>query len=149
LGKEIAQEKSTPERAATDTKKKEAGLFKEVKGFTFNMKGCEKSGNFVTCNVSITSNSKDKEITICHYCDDKTMLYDDIGNEYISTKIILGGQWDGGKLERRLVAGVPTIASFEFKEINQAANMATLFEINCRAEREQFSVQFRNIPISK
>ena len=149
LAKEIAQEKPAQERVATATKKTDKGYAaQEVKGFTFNMKECKRSGEFVTCNVSITSNNKDKEIVITHYYD-KTILYDDLGNEYVSIKIILGGQWDRYELSRRLVAGVQTTASFEFEGINQAASMAALFEITCRTENEQFAVQFRNIHISK
>jgi TolB-like protein len=150
LGKEIAQEKPMSERAATDTKKKDGQLIQEVKGFTFNVKECKKSGEFLTCSVSATSNNKDKEIGIwANNYAGRTVLYDDIGNEYTASKIVLGEQWDEQSLSRRLVAGVPTIASFEFKGINQSANMVALFEITCRAEDERFAVQFRNVPISK
>uniref|UniRef100_UPI00405693DD FlgO family outer membrane protein n=1 Tax=Candidatus Electronema sp. TaxID=2698783 RepID=UPI00405693DD len=151
LGKEVAQEKPATERSATATKKTDRGYAtQEVKGFTFNVKECKKSGEFLTCSVSATSNNKDKEIGIwANNYAGRTVLYDDIGNEYTASKIVLGEQWDEQSLSRRLVAGVPTIASFEFKGINQSANMVALFEITCRAEDERFAVQFRNVPISK
>jgi TolB-like protein len=150
LGKEVAQEKPAPEHTATTAKKIDKGYAaQEVKGFTFNVKECKRSGESVTCNVSITSNNKDKEIVIQHYNADRTILYDDIGNEYVSIKIIVGGQWAENELKRRLVAGVPTTASFEFEGVNQAASIASLFEIKCHTENERFAVQFRNVPISK
>jgi TolB-like protein len=157
LGKEIepaSVEKGETKKVETKparARKEKGDTAQEVKGFTFSLKECKKSGDFVTCSVSITSNNQDREIeVIAHTANGvRTVLYDDIGNEYAASKITLGGQWNKYELTRRLVTGIPTIASFEFKEINQAASMAALFEIECRAENERLVVQFRNVSISK
>ena len=150
LDKEIAQENPASMGTTTAPKKTDKGYAaQEVKGFIFNMKECKKSGDSVTCSVSATSNNDDREIRMWAHNGQRTVIYDNVGKEYTAKKIVFAGEWSDLELSRRLVAGIQTTISFEFKGIDQTANMVALFEITCLAEGELFAVQFRNIPISK
>jgi TolB-like protein len=122
----------------------------KIKEFTFSVKGCRNSGEFLVCSVYITSNNEDREISMSAHGNNRAVvLHDDIGNEYTASNINLGEQFDKYKVTRRLIAGVPTVASFEFKGIDQYASMVTLLEIKFFTKNAWFALDVRDIPILK
>lgn len=120
----------------------------KINGFTFRLKECKNSGNILGCSVYITSINQDREISMSTHSDHRNVvLYDDIGNEYTASKINIGGQFDNNQITKRLTAGVPVLASFEFKGIDQNASMAILIEIRLFTKNSWFVMEIRNIPI--
>ncbi len=120
----------------------------EVKGFTFELKECKRSGKNLACHVIVTSNEQDKKLGIYSNHGGRTLIYDDLGYEYVAKKVRVGSFENSSSVKRRFVAGVPTTVVFTFENVNSEAKVITLFEVGCYL-KERFQVHFRNIPISK
>jgi len=159
IQKEEVQEQT--ERKETS---KEALKKVEVEKFTFELTKCEmSSGGRVTCDLLITNSDKDRELS--PYA---TRIIDDSGNEYEAECIQLGSSTSkkgGGagfaispcvSARNLLVSGVPMRAIITFDNISQETRSIALLEINCSVcldtaelKWKKFSVQLRNIPLSK
>jgi hypothetical protein len=148
LGKgiEVGASIVSPSQAKPKTVAKE-----EAQKFIFNLKGCQLSGQNVNCDLLITNKDEnDRELDIY-----SSRMFDDRGNEYKAHEGQLGVK--KGKpswLENILVSGIPTKASVTFEKVSKMASAISLFEITftIRARvggRKYFSVQFRNIPLSR
>ncbi len=130
---------------------------KVVEDFVFDLLHCKISDRTVTCTVMITNNADDRDFGI----DGKTRIYDDFGNEYIPDKMQLANTkvtssyssllgHSLSPVSKLLISGVPTTAIITILKVKPEVTMITSFKISCRyGRREIFSVDFRNIPLTK
>jgi TolB-like protein len=129
---------------------------KVVEDFTFDLLSCKISDRTVTITLMITNNADDRKLSIVS----DTRLYDDLGNEYQAGDVKIANTkaslWSVGSsrgylhyVGKELISGVPTKTIFPFQKVNSKATLATSFKIYCREGRKRFSVNFRNIPLTK
>lgn len=112
--------------------------------------GCERSGrNEVTCHLKLTSlGGFDREIYVIatNYTNEsnKTKLYDDKGNTYIASKVIVGNLQSSRFVKPNLIAGIPTLAKFKFINVSPEASSLSLFQPEFTGDIH-FNGDFRNI----
>ena len=127
-----------------------------VQSFNFKLISWQKKGEGIIFDLIITS-EQDSVLGMylySTYCwgrnlKGRTRVFDDFGNEYFASKIQLGNIHDNECIENTLVAGVPMRAIILFDNFSSQTKIIPLLEIRCYANNKSFSVQFRNIPISK
>jgi len=115
--------------------------------------GCTRSGrNEATCHIKLTSlGGFDRKTAI--YADSdfrgQSKLFDDLGNTYIASEVIVGNLRSTSVVDQDLIAGIPTLAKFIFKNISpNASNISLLqpeFGTNGHLAGEHFIGDFRNI----
>ncbi|MEO0266390.1 MAG: FlgO family outer membrane protein [candidate division WOR-3 bacterium] len=122
----------------------------EVKNFVFELQQCKISGGSVTCSMLITNKGADRELNLyglIEFYGKFSRMFDDGGNQYFAQNVQLGNL-QGKSAKLLLVAGIPTKAILTFEGVSKEANSISLLEVGC-AHREDFTVQFRNIPLSR
>ncbi len=132
----------------------------EAEKFTFELTKCEmSSGGKVTCDLLITNNAKDRELTL--FTNTTSRMFDYFGNEYRPNQWELAnkkGGLTGGifdsictfRIQSLLISGISTKASLTFKNVTQKANGISLLEVSFwEQESGNFKIKFRNIPLSK
>lgn len=135
----------------TAYKKTKPGKFQQVMDdFVFDLLHCKVSDRTVTCTVMITNNADDRELGIFGL----SRIYDNFGNEHrlqigqiANKKIQLSGKYYAA-VKKVLISGIRTKAILTFQEVNSKATMISSFRMSCIADGE-FSVNFRNIPLTK
>ena len=104
----------------------------------------------MTCQVLIINGEKDRKFKLnarYQYSGiPNSRCFDNSGNEYIADKARVGSSL-GSEAKTMLVSGVPTKASLSFKNISTQVSGLSLLELSCRAKKEEFKVQFRNVPL--
>ncbi len=124
----------------------------EANNFTFEAKGCKMSGTSVACKVLITNNGQDREFDLHGRSGSRSRMFDDFGNEYITSQVQLankvGTQSTGNLL---LVSGIPTKAKLSFEKVSRQTSRVVLLDIGCWSKDtgKSFKVQLRNIPLLK
>ena len=149
LEREVITEGTTSTRLNTKSPSISTLTKVELKGFTFAVQSCNKSGDSVTCHVLITSQGQDKELTLCiHYpgyrCYQGARIIDNLGNEYTVKQIQIGSESSDRALDHTFPKDIPIKTIFNFEGIVPQASQIALFEINCR----DFPVQLPNIPLN-
>lgn len=117
--------------------------------FTLELKQCRISGSTVMCDLVITNDDRDRQFG----WGLTTKVFDDFGNEapveYGSSLANREGQYPNATL----VSGVPTRARLRFEPVSAQATKITLMNIWVVVtsldyrDRDDFDVQFRNIPL--
>lgn len=125
----------------------------EIQGMTLEFIEARMLRGSVICELMITSNDLDREVSI--YSGDpnanQSRLFDENGGEYIIGSAQLGNK-TGYPAFLRLIAGVPVKATLRFINVPQEASKITLLNFLFFAgpySGNLVSVQFRNIPITK
>ena len=134
-----------PQKGSTTIQEVNAG------GFNFKLIDWQKKGDGLVFELLVTS-EEDSELALYpnHNNDFRTRVFDDYGNEYNSNKIQLGNFYSTKyQFSNKIVAGVPMKAVITFDNFSPQTKIITLLEISCQANNKYFSVQLRNIPISK
>lgn len=87
----------------------------EVEEFSFQLQRCDVEGNDIVCHLAITNkNPEDREIRQSDRC--QTVLYDNLGREYLPSRWEIGASSSSERSVRKtLLSGVPTPASIRFK----------------------------------
>ena len=115
----------------------------ESTGFTFELQGCRRSGDDVSCNILIT-NVGDSD-TICSL-NNSSRIISTSGEEFAATKVQVG------QGSSRLIRGVPVKAVLSFRNTpSRVSNLAVLevsYEYPPISNKER-SIQFRNVTIQK
>lgn len=122
----------------------------EIKNFLFEINECKISGEEVTCSMFITNLSNDRNLGIYadSFFDGRSVMYDDRGNLYVARHVQLANIGGSSGVELLLISGVPTRATLSFKGFSKEASLISLLEVKCKSE-ENFTVKFRNIPLSR
>lgn len=120
----------------------------EAKDFIFEVQSCRLSGQSIICYLMITNKGNDRQLNFGH--NQKTRIFDDTGNEY-RVEIIRLGNKEGRQnwVDNRVVSGIPVKAGLSFEKISLNIGRINLLEIGCAEQYHEFTVQFRNISISR
>lgn len=136
----------------------QAALQKED-SFSFELKGCERSGATIACRVSIINQGEDMTLMVGGHAFGmlvalkSSRMFDGAGNEYPAAMVRLGNKENNAYVQSLLVSGVPISLTLTFEKVMPDANKVTLLEIGCYRFGENsykgkgFSVQMRNIPL--
>lgn len=120
----------------------------DMQEFSFELQGCRLSGQTVTCYLIVTNKGNDRNLYFGH--NQVTRIFDDTGNEYQVETIRFGNkQMRRSWVHNRLVSGIPVKASLSFEKISPETSKINLLEIGCQQGYHDFTVQFRNIPLTK
>ncbi|HUP24987.1 MAG TPA: FlgO family outer membrane protein [Thermoanaerobaculia bacterium] len=111
--------------------------------FSLALQGCFRSGTSVRCQLMITNHGQDRNFGLS-----QSRLFDELGNEWSSQGVTLGNKGPVLWVRSLLVKGIPTKAEIRFDGVEPGAEVATLFEVNCSAERNA-RVQFRNVALTE
>lgn len=112
--------------------------------------GCARTGrNEVSCHMELTSlGGFDQSVIVyASQYQRESRLFDDLGNTYIASEVIVGNLQGSRYVTSLLIAGVPTLAKFKFKNILPSASSISLFKpsFRNRSKDKLFNGDFRNI----
>jgi len=135
---------SAPQKGSTTVQEVNAG------GFNFKLIDWQKKGDGLVFELLVTSEQDSQLRLFTERGGIRTRIFDDFGNEYLASGIQLGNMTlQYGEVINRIVTGVPMKAIISFDNFLPQTKIITLLEISCLANNKIFSVQLRNIPISK
>jgi len=135
---------SAPQKGSTTVQEVNAG------GFNFKLIDWQKKGDGLVFELLVTSEQDSQLRLFTERGGIRTRIFDDFGNEYLASGIQLGNMTlQYGEVINRIVTGVPMKAIISFDNFSPQTKIITLLEISCLANNKIFSVQLRNIPISK
>lgn len=148
------------ERGIISTKEVKTVQEVNVQSFNFKLINWQKKGDGIYFDIIITSDQDSwlgmylfPEWSCWHKeIKGRTRVFDDFGNEYFASGIQLGNcvqHKSRGHVENTLIAGIPMKVIISLDNFSSQAKNITLLEIRCYANNKLFSVQFRNIPITK
>ena len=137
--------KPTPTQSAKTTP---TGPKVEVRGFTFELQGCKKANDTVTCHYVITSNGQDRELQVWGKSDHCSKFFDEFGNDYVATQATLANRTDDYGVKTLLIMDVRTKATLTFEKVSAETTMMKLHRL-CVYDTERFQVQFRDVPMLK
>jgi len=121
---------------------------KKFGDWEFILKGCERNGNIVTCDLIFKSSFVDRKFLLYGNVGGGTMAYDEHGSEYTASAIKIGSDQQCCNIQRRIVANVPTPGSATFSNISTRATKFNLLELSVIAgDLVENKIQFRNVPI--
>ncbi len=118
----------------------------EQAGFVIEFKGCKLSGGTVTCDLTVTNMTEDlREFKLwAHYYDPPSLLYDDLGNEYLAQGVTLGPK-SGNRVSHTFAPKVVLPASVKFGGVSPQATEARVLKIGLTGG----VLDLRNIPLQK
>lgn len=157
LGKEIpveSEKSASAEGKKPAASKKEALTVQVVRDILFEVRECKASGNSLTCHLTATNKSDDRDISVYNRSSDsrRSRMFDNLSNEQNVSSIEFANKKSSyDRVDHMLVSGVQTRLDFIFEGVDEKADKLALLEIVCfeSAMNEAFKVQFRDIPISK
>lgn len=119
----------------------------EANEFTFELQGCQRSGDNVKCNVLITNvGESDRELSVAN---DSRMISTS-GEEFKATEVQFGQTKSSSDITLRLIRGVPIKAVLSFKGTpSRVSNIAALDVIYHTSSSSFQSIAFRNVAIQK
>jgi hypothetical protein len=135
----------------------------DYRQYRFELQSCERSGNAIECNLTITDRSGDQDFSIySSNCSNgiKSRLIDGQGREARPQLVKLGSHQNDSTwcvAKSTLVSGVPTSAKLSFANVAPDISSIALLEIMCNEgngdsnpfAHTEFKVQLRNIPVSE
>jgi len=115
----------------------------EVNRFLFRLRQCSASRTAVTCKLTVTSPEQDRTIRFGSYNGVHSSLFDQAGNEYELTHVMVGNK-NGRSVDTLLVRDVPVQAELTF---NVTGNVTTISLLKIRGSGGNafLDIQFRNI----
>lgn len=152
----LAQPWSPPATSATAAKSGKASKPTQAlqkysgHGFTFLLKKCVRLDVNVTCHFEIINEGEDRDLRIqSNYSSSRrTRLFDNLGNEYVATQVLLGkrsGDRDAGKM---MISGIPIAASFSFQGIVEEAGAISVLQVSYWVRGEGHGLfKLRDIPL--
>lgn len=112
--------------------------------YTFLLKGCQRKGETVSCQFSVTANDRDNHL----YLWGKSRLIEKEGTQRLASSLGLAGRTypvgQYSSIAEDLVRGVPMSGEVTFEGVTTTQNVAAVIEIVASAPR----VQFRDVPLS-
>ncbi|MFH7029485.1 MAG: hypothetical protein ACHBN1_29890 [Heteroscytonema crispum UTEX LB 1556] len=101
----------------------------EERQFKFELQGCKRGNQKVTCNILITNlanKNKTIEFAASGVATQQSRLIDDSGNEYVAQNVKIGSQERSSSLQTELIAGIPTKVILTFEIPQQISKFAVL-----------------------
>jgi TolB-like protein len=147
-----------------NTQPEQKGIQKlDVQSFTFELVQCTRSGGTVACDLLITNNDVERQLTFENRRNvvngtvvpsGNSVLYDNLGNSH---------RWRAGQIANSatgavLVSGVPTKARITFDDIPSQVTSCSLVSLSFEnlsagpvrvygSSGQVFKVEFRNVPL--
>lgn len=112
--------------------------------FSFQLRGCRKSGTTVECELTVKNNGDDRRFNIWKR---QIYFYDESGNRYRCTNLRLGQQEDPGTIT--FVSGVTSRVRLTFSGVDSTDANASMLEIGFGSGTKYpkyTSIKFRNVP---
>jgi TolB-like protein len=120
----------------------------EEQKINFALKSCIFSGNSISCYLTLTNLSDDRNVAVGKNWGDITRLIDGAGREVgISSERLGLKERENDSVVGTLVSGVPTAAELHFEKVPSDVSVIALLEIVCEVDNKWFKVQFRKVPI--
>jgi hypothetical protein len=133
-------------KLTTPTKKPNSnpGYRKEVDDFVFLLRGCNRSGENVRCNLIITNKRSERTLEINRA---NCKIVDSTGKSHYSPILDLDGKIGNNDSypQVNIAPGVEYATVFVFKDIPEQITRSQLLEISLQNRK---SVQFRNVSFS-
>lgn len=153
IGKQVMGRQTIAENKPVVTESAKKGVTPyqqkyEADDFIFELQSCSGMG-LVSCDLLITNNGNNRNLEL--WIGDKTnRIIDDTGNEYAVSGIQLANKRNE-RPKSLIRAGIPTKARLSFNNVSKEISTIALFEIALSEGRgkNEFKIQFRNIPLSK
>ena len=126
----------------------ESQLTAESGRFEFEVQGCSRQGQRVDCRIAVTNEGTDDELNVRR----ESRAFDDRGDEYYASKgqiasAIVDFQQNSW-IEKQVLSGVPVILTVGFDRFAADLNNMRALQLVGWTNRGNFSLTFRNIPIS-
>lgn len=141
----------TREKAGTSRQPARQGSGKQpvaAKGFTFELQGCQLSGQIAECLLVVQNQAADRWLSI----KAASRLFDDLGNEYTPSLLRIANQseptYGYREVEKAIIRGVQTPLAFTFEGISGQATSIALLSLRMRSEDFDFSAEFRDFPFT-
>ncbi len=119
-------------------------------GYVFSFGKCFASGTSITCSLRITG---DEDGKLLLHTDDRTRLFDDLGNDYSVAQASFGKEHYQGThgVSKTLISGISVEATFTFRGISPESSSIAVVEVSYRAPGTSWasSGKFRDIALSK
>jgi len=120
----------------------------EEQKINFALKSCIFSGNSISCYLTLTNLSDDRNVAVGKNWGDITRLIDGTGREIgISSERLGLKERENDSVVGTLVTGVPTAAELHFEKVPSDISMIALLDIVCEVDNKWFRVQFRKVPV--
>ena len=129
---------TTTRMPTSPSKPNSASARKEANLFTFDLERCQLSGASVFCDLTVTNNDNDRNLTIS-----SITMFDNFGNESKYGKV----QIANSSRSAFLVSGVPIKVRITFQNISPEANEITLLKLTIGSIRNRSYVEYRGIPL--
>ena len=135
-------------------KQKKAAQTKTTHDFTFVLEQCKKTDTTVTCELLITNNESDTNLTIfarnAGLDPHKSTLYDNYGNGYSPSRVRGNcGKVRGGGCTQKMMQGISIRASVTVDGFAPDATAIAVLDLQCEANRKIWDVQFRDITLTE
>lgn len=130
--------------------------------YRFDLLSCDRTGNTIECNFSVTDRSGDQDLSVFANCSNSTMrsrLIDTQGREIVAKVISMGSHQNpswGCIATSTLVSGTGARATLTFEGVPADVVALALLEITCHEGSDpgfefgqRFRIQFRNVPVSQ
>ena len=120
------------------------------KGIFFQLRSCTQENDVLTCELLITDEQQQQEMYLySSYSSNISRAVDTQGNQHVADSVSFGGETGNSYVRQNLPQGIGLKASIVFDEQIQDNRLA-LVEVTAKtSEQGYFSVQFRDVPISK
>jgi len=129
---------TTTRMPTSPSKPNSASARKEANFFTFDLERCQLSGSSVFCDLTVTNNDNDRNLTMS-----RITMFDNFGNESKNGKVqIANSSWSAF-----LVSGVPVKVRITFQNISPEASEITLLKLTIGSIRNRSYVEYRGIPL--
>jgi hypothetical protein len=122
--------------------------------FVFELKLCQSSGgDSINCWFAVTNKAQERSLTITL----ESHIDDNLNGRFLATDVGIANQgrerlaWGGFEpyASNTLKQGNPLGAVLVFQKVNPEATSIRVLRIMCRWERENFYVDFKNVPITR
>ena len=126
---------TAPEAGSSTAQLAEAGPFQ------FRLEACSVNSTLASCRLKIVSPRQDRTLTLGPR---KALLFDEEGNEFPHTQLVVGTNKHSRFLDAMLVRDTPVNAEIQFA-LNRDVKTIRLLKILVAEGRTPYTVEFRNI----
>ncbi len=121
----------------------------EKNGFSFNFQGCDlSSSRTLICKLMVTSLDTDKRLSLNARRNMPSRVFDEEGNEYWASYVVLTNKKDNYMVRGTLVAGIKAKASVIFENFPVKNDALALLEVNAH-HNGSIKLQFRDVKLDR
>ena len=119
-------------------------------GYSFVLRKCVRTSGGATCHFTIVNEGEDRKLSLYgnYGGNNRTILFDELGNEYSAANATLGRGQETGYVEKMMISGIPIDASFTFDGIDPEASSISVLQVRYYADGSRGEFKFRNLPFS-